>query len=90
MFNNKKAMLVLSLMAIASILLAACTPQTVEVPATVVVRETQVVVQEVTTVVEVQPTPIPGEVSDTIIVGAWHLAATEQFPELRQQSGDPG
>ena len=69
MLKNKKVMLALALVTIVSTLLAACQPTTITVEVTKeVVKESTVVVQQ-TTVVE--PTAVPGTVSDTIIVGAW-------------------
>lgn len=73
MLKNKKVMLTLALVTIASTLLAACQPQTVQVPVTVVVKETsqvevevpvvetQVVVQEVEKEAFTTPHPILGD-----------------------------
>lgn len=54
MHNKKSAMALLAFVSIASILLAACAPQQVEVPVTVVVKETQQVEVKETQIVEVE------------------------------------
>jgi peptide/nickel transport system substrate-binding protein len=69
MLKNKKVMLALALITIASTLLAACQPQTVTVEVTKEVVKEATVVQEQQVVVTA--TPVPATQSDTIIIGAW-------------------
>lgn len=64
MLTNKKWMLALGLVTLASVLLAACQPQAVEVPVTVIVAGTPVV-----QVVEVTPTPVPVEKTMVVCQG---------------------
>jgi hypothetical protein len=72
MLKSKKWTLLAGFM-IVSLILAACAQQKpVEVPVTVVVKQTEIVGgTPVVKEVSVTATPVPAETSDTIIIGTW-------------------
>lgn len=95
----KKLSIALSILAVISMVLAACAPATTPTPETIVktvevqVQSTVVVTQQVQVQVEVTSTPVPPKVQGTIRVGSWDSGdALEPFNNAIQsfEAANPG